>query len=167
MAVEYSFVYNLQRAYKDGNLLINKRVCGGEVKDFLDIPNSYKQVIYDEKGKARKFQYIEWSLPFWLKFFPTSFFLMRQKWWEKILTNYFQKIEREIFEGKLLPIKEEEIEYWNTYWNVQVYLLKECTLKSCGVVITPKRESVIVGLENKGKPVPDSFQLFLKPLGYF
>jgi len=167
MAVEYSFVYELLRAYEGSNLLINKRVAGGEVGEFLEIPNSYKQIIFDEEGKARKFQYIEWSLPFWLKFFFTSFFLLRQKWWEKFLRRFFEKIEREVFEGKLLPVSDEEIKRWNTYWGEPIYLLEECTNKDCGMVITPKGETVIVGKEPKGKPVPDTFELVLKPLGYF
>jgi len=167
MAVEYSFVYELMRAYPNSKLLVNKRVVGGEVEEFLDIPHSYKQVIFDEKGRARKFQYVEWSLPFWLKFLPTSFFLWRQGWWKKLLTKHFKRIEEEVFEGKLLPVADEEIEKWNEYWGEQVYLLEECTNRNCAFVITPQGETVIVGKEAKGKPVPDSFELVLKPLGYF
>ena len=61
--IPYEFVYELMRAYPGSALLVNKRVVGGRVKNFLPIPNSYKQVIV-ERGEVKKFQYVEFSIPF-------------------------------------------------------------------------------------------------------
>jgi len=61
--VTYNFVYELMRAYPGSNLLVNKRVVGGKVKNFLDISTSYRQVII-RNGKVERFQYFEFSIPF-------------------------------------------------------------------------------------------------------
>ncbi len=62
--MEYSDVYELMRAYKGSNLLVNKRMIGGRVSEFLDIPNSYRQTIRDEKGNETYYQFFEFKVPF-------------------------------------------------------------------------------------------------------
>lgn len=167
MTVDYGFVYELMRAYRGGNLLINKKVVGGKVKNFLEIPNSYRQVIYDENGNPQYFQYFEFSIPFHLKFLPTSFWRIRQKWWEKPLENFFKWIEKENFKNNLLPVTDEEIEKYNTYWGIDVFMAKECTYKNCASVYTPKGEVIHITTQRTGKRVPDVWELVLKPLGFF
>lgn len=152
--IDYSFVYELMRAYKDSNLLINKRVIGGKVEDFLDIPGSYRQIVRDSEGKESRYQYIEFSVPNRLKR-------------EKKIEDYLRKIEEEVFKGKLLHISDEEIERFNEYWDLPFLgLVKDIDDKSSGCVIKPDGEKVCISLR-RGKRVRDVFEVFLKPLAYF
>ena len=171
--IPYSFVYELMRAYPNSHLLVNKRVIGGKVKNFLNIPNSYKQVII-KNGQVERFQYFEFSAPFWLKFFPISVWLIKTSWRERFLINFLKKIEKEIFNNNLLPLSDKEIENLNTHWKKEVYRLRHEVddypfdpNHTYALVQKPNGEIFFVSTEPKGKLLPDVYEVLLKPLPYF
>ena len=149
----YDFVYELMRAYRESSLLINKRVIGGKVKEFLDIPGSYKQIVVDEKGNKSYYQYIEFSVPSRYKS-------------EKKIEKYLKGLEEKYFKGKLLYISDEEIERFNRYWELEFIGLVEKLNKGGALVEKPDGEKICVSLR-KGKRVPDVFEILFKPLAYF
>jgi len=152
--VSYDFVYELMRAYRDSNLLVNKRVVGGKVKEFLEIPDSYRQVVIDENGNKTFYQYVEFKIPFYLKS-------------EKALSKYLKKIEENVFKNSLLQISDEEIENFNRYWNLEfVGLIGSLENKNCAGIVKPSGEQVYVSLQ-KGKRLPDVYEILFKPLAYF
>ncbi|GEM_PF-1333266 len=171
--VTYNFVYELMRAYPGSNLLVNKRVVGGKVKNFLDIPNSYRQVII-RNGKVERFQYFEFSIPFFLKFFPLSVWLLKTSWREKLLETFFERMERDIFKNRLLPVGDGEIENYNSFWGKEVYRLRHEVddypfnpEHLYAIVQKPNGEIFFVSTEPKGKLLPDVYEVLLKPLPYF
>jgi len=170
--IPYEFVYELMRAYPGSALLVNKRVIGGRVKNFLPIPNSYKQVIV-ERGEVKKFQYVEFSVPFFLKFFPLSVWLFRVSWRERLLENFFKRLERELFKD-LLSVEDEEIERYNRFWGKEVYRLRHevddypfSEEHLYAIIQKPNGEIFFVSTEPKGKLLPDVYEVLLKPIPYF
>ena len=152
MAVTYDFVYELMRAYKNSHLLVNKRMVGAKVSEFLDIPRSYKQIIRDEKGDEQYFQFFEFKVPFYIK---------REKGIEK----YFKRIEN-FFEGRIIPVSDEEIERYNQYWELPfIGKTIEFLPQNSAMIETPKGEKHYFSLE-KGKELPDVFEIMFKPLPY-
>lgn len=155
--VDYGFVYELMRAYDGGNLLVNKRYFGGKVEDFLDIPNSVMQEVRF-KGNIYRYQGVEINIPWYLK---------RKRAIEKYLRN----VEEKTFQGKLLPVSDEEIEYFNTYWGFNfIGLVSECLPDNCAAWVKTDSEgysekTLFVSLE-AGKPVNDAFEVLFKPLAY-
>ncbi len=153
MSITYDFIYELMRAYKDSNLLINKRVVGGQVEEFLDISNSYKQIVINENREMKKYQYIEIKI------------LSRYRS-ERSLEKFFKRIETEIFQNKLLEISDEEIQYFNTYWNLNfIGLVSKLEDKNSAGIYKPDGNAIYVSLE-KGKELPDVFEILFKPLAF-
>ncbi len=152
MKVTYDFVYELMRAYKNSNLLVNKRICGGRVNEFLDIPNSIRQVIV-RRGQVTLYQGVEFSIPFYIRK-------------EQKIADYFQnEIESKLFKGKLLEMKDEEIEHFNQYWNLPFIGLLEKEPQDNFAMYLKGNEKLILSLEI-GKPVSDVFEIFFKPIPY-
>ena len=150
--MEFKDVYELMRAYKDSNLLVNKRLIGGRVSEFLDIPKSYRQVIRDDKGSETLYQFFEFKLPQRLKR-------------ERAIERYLKKLERK-FEDKLLPISDEEIEHFNEYWDLDfIGKTVEFKDKNSVMIINPKGKRFYFSLE-EGKELNDAFQIMFKPLPY-
>lgn len=151
--MEYSDVYELMRAYEGSNLLVNKKVIGGRVSEFLDIPNSYRQTIRDEKGNETYYQFFEFKVPFTLK---------REKKIVEYLKNYFESK----FKGKLLEVSDEEIERYNQYWGLDfIGLTYKFEERNASQIITPSGNVYNFSLE-KGKELSDVYEVMFKPLPY-
>ena len=150
--MKYNDLYELMRAYKGAKLLVNKRLIGGRVSQFIDLPNSYRQVIRDEEGKEVYYQFFEFKLPFYLKR-------------EKAIEKYLKKLG-EPLEKVLLDISDEEIEKFNQYWDLDfIGMTQEFKEKNSAMVETPKGQRYFFSLE-EGKELNDAFQVFFKPLPY-
>lgn len=149
--VEYAFVYELMRAYEGGNLLVNKRYFGGKVEDFLDIPKSIRQEVR-LNGEVVRYQATELNIPWHLKR-------------KTAIEKYLRKVEQDTFQGKLLPVTDEEIAHFNTYWGFPfIGLVSEPQGNDCAVWVSDE-EVIILSLKT-GKPVNDAFEVFFKPLAY-
>lgn len=150
--MKFEDIYELMRAYRDSNLLVNKRFVGGRVSKFVEIPNSYKQVIRDKDGNETYYQFFEFKVPFYLKR-------------EGAITRYLKKIE-EKFENTLVDITDEEIDEFNRYWDLDfIGKTVEFREKNSAMIINPKGEKYYFSLED-GKELNDAFQIMFKPLPY-
>lgn len=150
--MEFKDIYELLRAYKGSNLLVNKRLIGGRVLQFLDIPRSYKQIIRDKNGKEVYYQFFEFKVPFHLKR-------------EKAIERFLKKIESK-FEGKLLQITDKEIENYNQYWDLDfIGKTVDFKEKNSAMIVNPKGEKFYFSLE-EGKELNDAFQVMFKPIPY-
>lgn len=149
--MEFKDIYELMRAYKSSNMVINKSYIGCRVKEFLDIP-SYKQIIRDSSGREEYYQYFEFSVPFYIKR-------------ERRIERYLKRIE-DRFSKVIQPIEDDEIEYYNQYWDMDfIGLVYEFLPYSSACVISPSGESYYFSLV-EGKELSDVFQIFFKPIPY-
>ena len=140
------------RAYKNSKLVVNKRLIGGKVSHFVDLPNSYKQVVRDSLGNETYYQFFEFKVPFYLK---------REKAIEKYLTKLGKPLE-----DVLLEISDEDIERFNEYWDLDfIGKTVDFKEKNSAMIETPKGERYYFSLE-EGKELNDAFQVMFKPLPY-
>ena len=150
--MNFSFVYELMRAYKGSSLLVNKRLIGGRVREFVDVQNSYKQIVRDDKGIETLYQYFEFEVPFYLKR-------------EKAIERYLKQIER-VFQGNLLFVSDDEINRFNTYWNLEFIGKTNRFLPvNSAKIISPDGREYYFSLE-EGKELSDVFEVMFKPLPY-
>ncbi len=151
--ITYDFIYELMRAYKGSNLLVNKRLVGGKVESFLDIPNSIMQYVR-LNGIENRYQAIEFHIPFHIKR-------------EKAIEEYFKKIEKEVFKDKLLPITDEEIEHFNQYWKLEhIGYVFSVSDEEDDIAIWKSDKELHMFSLHRGKTLHDGFQIFFKPLAY-
>ncbi len=151
--MKYKDIYELMRAYKGSNLLVNKWHIGGRVSEFVDIPNSYKQIVRDENGNEFKYQFFRYRIPATLKT-------------ERKIEGYLKKYVESKFQGKLLPIENEEIEKFNQYWDLDfIGLTKSLDFRNSAKIETPKGEVLYFSME-KGKELSDVYEVMFKPLPY-
>lgn len=149
--MRYNDLYELMRAYRDSNLLVNKLYCGARVSSFISIP-SYRQIIRDATGKESYYQYFEFKLPFYIKR-------------EKAVERFFKRTET-LFSGVILPVSDEEIESFNTYWELPfIGLTQEFLPFSSSMIIRPDGSRYYFSLV-EGKELSDVFQIFFKPIPF-
>lgn len=150
--MEYLDLYELMRAYKDSKLLVNKRLIGGKVSRFVDLPNSYRQIVRDKEGRETYYQFFEFGVPFYLK---------REKAIEKYLRRLGEPLEE-----MLLDVSDEEIEKFNQYWDLEfIGRTVDFKERNSAMLITPSGKKYCFSLE-EGKELNDAFQVMFKPLPY-
>lgn len=151
--MNFSYFYELMRAYPDSNLLVNKHHVGCIVNKFVRMNNAFYQIIRVD-GEEIKVQFIRFSI---------SSFAKR----EKAIIKHLKKIENKFGENNIIPIDDEKILMYNTYWDVShIGLTHNLLDDNAAMIVLPDGKKMYFSLET-GKGLSDVWQVVFKPLPYF